>query len=203
VAPIPTSTVTNPAAPANSSREALDAREQRLHALMSKAQAGDDAAYRDVLIELSERLRMFYRRRLRNLTDEIEDLVQETLLAIHNQRHTYDASLPLTVWVYAIARYKLVDLLRRRGRREMLTDPLEDAGELLAAHDAQATDAHRDLRQLLDTLPDRQRLAIVHIKIDGHSVAETARLTGMSASAVKVNVHRGLKALAKLVRDWS
>ena len=168
---------------------------------MQKAQAGDEAAYRSLLIELSERLRVFFRRRLKSLTGEVEDLVQETLLAIHNQRHTYDDALPLTVWVYAIARYKMVDLLRRRGRKEMLNDPLDDSADLLAEQDSQAGDARRDLSHLLRTLPNRQRLAIVHVKIDGLSVAETARMTGMSESAVKVNVHRGLKSLAKKVRE--
>ncbi len=181
--------------------EDLDASERRLHALMLKAQAGDESAYRSLLIDLSERLRVFYRRRLQNIIEEVEDLVQETLLAIHNQRHTYDDGRPLTVWVYAIARYKLIDLLRRRGRREMLTDALDDADELPAAEDSTASVARRDLMQLLEALPERQRAAIRHVKMDGRSVADTARLTGMSVSAVKVNIHRGLKALAKDVRD--
>ncbi len=181
--------------------EDLDAGERHLHALMLKAQTGDESAYRRLLIELSERLRVFYRRRLKNITDELEDLVQETLLAIHNQRHTYDQARPLTVWVYAIARYKLIDLLRRRGRREMLTDTLDDVNELPAPEDATASEARRDLLQLLDALPERQRAAIRYVKMDGRSVAEAARLTGMSVSAIKVNIHRGLKALAKSVRN--
>lgn len=195
--------VTNPIAPSNSSAEDLSAREQRLRDLMVKAQAGDETAYRTLLVELSGRLRLFYRARLKSLSDEVEDLVQETLLAIHNQRHTYVAALPLTVWVHAIARYKLVDMFRRRGRKDAFTDQLDDASELLAAQEPEASDAHRDLGQLLDLLPEQQRQAIVHVKIRGYSVEETARLTGMSMSAVKVNVHRGLKALAKKVRDWS
>ena len=135
------------------------------------------------------------------MVSEVEDLVQETLLAIHNQRHTYDRSRPLTAWCYAIARYKLVDFLRRRGRREALTDSIDDDfGERLSADEPDATDARRDLRQLLDTLPERQRQSVVYVKIEGRSVAETATLTGMSESAIKVNVHRALKALAAKVR---
>ena len=181
--------------------EQLDAAERRLHALMLKAQAGDESAYRSLLIELSERLRVFYRQRLKNITEETEDLVQETLLAIHNQRDTYDDARPLTVWMYAIARYKLIDLLRRRGRREMLTDALDDVSEVAAAQDSSASEARRDLMRLVEALPERQRAAIRHVKMDGRSVADTAQLTGMSVSAVKVNIHRGLKALAKSVRD--
>jgi RNA polymerase sigma-70 factor (ECF subfamily) len=177
----------------------LAARETRLQRLMVRAVAGDDAAYRDLLTQLSASLRAFYRRRLVNLPAEVEDLVQETLLAIHNQRHTYDVDRPFTAWCFGIARYKLVDLLRRRARAEALTDPLNDERELLDAQDPTSGDARRDLLGLLDTLPDRQRLPIVHVKIEGRSVAETAQLTGISESAVKVGIHRGLKALAKLV----
>jgi RNA polymerase sigma-70 factor, ECF subfamily len=134
------------------------------------------------------------------LPDEVEDLVQESLLAVHNQRHTYDAGQPLTAWIHAIAKYKLVDLLRRRAKRDLLTDPLDDEIEFLSSSDSEAAEARRDLRILLEQLPDRQRLPIVHMKLEGLSVAETARLTGMSESAVKVGVHRGLKALAAMVR---
>jgi len=126
--------------------------------------------------------------------------VQETLLAVHNQRHTYDAGQPLTAWVHAIAKYKLVDLLRRRARRDLLTDPMDDEIDFLSSSDSEAAEARRDIGKLLDQLPDRQRLPIVHMKLEGLSVAEVARMTGMSESAVKVGVHRGLKALAAMIR---
>jgi len=195
------SAVTDPTSPANLSDEAFTAREERLRTLMLRAQAGDEAAYRVVLTELSVHLRAYYRRRLTRIAGEAEDLVQETLLAIHNQRHTYDRSRPLTAWCYAIARYKLVDFLRRRGRREALTDSIDDDfSQQLSGDESDATDAHRDMQQLLDALPERQRLSVVYVKIEGRSVAETATLTGMSESAVKVNVHRALKALSAKVR---
>jgi RNA polymerase sigma-70 factor (ECF subfamily) len=127
--------------------------------------------------------------------------VQETLLAVHNQRHTYDAAQPLTAWVHAIARYKLVDFLRRRSRRDLLTEPLDDDLEVLSSAVADAAEARRDLARLLAALPERQRMPIVYVKMQGLSVIEAARLTGMSESAVKVAVHRGLKALAAKVRD--
>jgi RNA polymerase sigma-70 factor (ECF subfamily) len=102
--------------------------------------------------------------------------------------------------VHAIARYKLVDLLRRRAMRDALNDPLDDALDVLAASDAEAADARRDVPRLLERLPERQRLPIVHMKLEGRSVVETARMTGMSESAVKVGVHRGLRALAAMMR---
>ena len=163
--------------------------------------SGDAAAYQGFLQALAGRLRAFFRKRLAGLPDDVEDLVQETLLAVHNQRHTYEDGQPLTAWVHAIARYKMVDLFRRRAVRESLHEPLDETAELYAASESgeeshAAQDAKRDVTQLLETLPDRWRLPIQYVKLEGLSVAETAAKTGLSESAVKVGVHRGLKALA-------
>jgi RNA polymerase sigma-70 factor, ECF subfamily len=181
----------------------LAEREAQLRRLMVASQAGDGAAYTTFLHELAALLRGFYRRRLFNLPDDIEDLVQETLLAVHNKRHTYLPDQPVTAWLHAIARYKLVDLLRARSVREALHDPLDDtdADELVAAPVEQADEARRDLMALLADLPDKQRLPIQYMKIEGLSVREAAARTGLSESAVKVGVHRGLKILAARVRS--
>lgn len=178
----------------------MSEKEDRLRSLLLCGLAGDAVRYHTFLKELSGHLRAFLRRRLSGLPDEVEDLVQETLLAVHNQRHTYDAGQPLTAWAYAIARYKLVDLLRRRSTRDVLTDPLDDEAVFFAQTETEAVDAKRDISKLLNRLPDRQRLPIVHMKLEGLSVVEAAKLTGMSESAVKVGVHRGLKALAAMIR---
>lgn len=182
-------------------QERLNAREQQLKNLLVRGLAGDAVDYRAFLLQLSAHLRAFFRKRLSRLPDELEDLVQETLIAIHNQRISYDAAYPLTAWVHAIAKYKLIDLLRRRASRDMLNDPLDDEMEFLSSVDAVAEEARRDLTKLLALLPERQRLPIAHTKLEGLSVKETAYLLGMSESAVKVGVHRGLKALANLIRD--
>lgn len=176
-------------------------REDRLHALFVGGLSGDGAAYRRFLEELSTHLRAYLRRRLSSLPDEVEDLLQELLLAIHNQRHTYDRRQPLTPWVQAIARYKLADLHRRRARNEALQDPLDDDQPMFASADQDAADARYDIAKLLALLPNRQRLPILCVKIEGASVSDAARRTGMSESAVKVGIHRGLKALAKRLRS--
>jgi len=163
--------------------------------------AGDARAYHVFLQRLAGHLRAFFRRRLFNWPHDVEGLVQETLLAVHNQRHTYEPGQPLTVWVHAIARYKLVDLLRARSAREALHDPLDDTTELLAGNDTDAHEARRDLAALLEALPDKQRIPIVEVKLQGRSVAEVALATGMSESAVKVGIHRGLKLLAARLRE--
>ena len=174
--------------------------EDRLRQLLLSGLAGDGAAYQAFLKDLSAHLRAFFRKRLSGLPDEVEDLVQESLLAVHNQRHTYDEGQPLTAWVHAIAKYKLVDLLRRRAVHELRSDPLDDHFDVFSAVDSEASEARRDLAKLLERLPERQRLPIVYTKLQGWSVAEVARVTGMSESAVKVGVHRGLKALATMIK---
>lgn len=110
---------------------------------------------------------------------------------------------PLTAWVHVIARYKLMDLLRSKSGREALHDALDDDLAVFAESSTDASDARRDLIGLLMTLPDHQRLPIKHVKLKGLSVTEAAAQLGMSESAVKVSIHRGLKALGKRVADLS
>ena len=176
-------------------------REQRLRALLVLGLSGDGRAYGEFLTALTPHLRGFFRKRLGALGDDAEDLVQETLIAVHVQRHTYDADRPLTAWVHALARYKMIDFLRRHGRKGLVTESLDELTDLFAANDERAGEARIDLEKLLSALPERQRAPIVCTKIEGLSVLETATRTGQSSSAVKVNVHRGLKALAAMIRD--
>jgi RNA polymerase sigma-70 factor, ECF subfamily len=178
----------------------LESAEIELRAFMLRGNAGDNAAYHAFLKASGNHLRAFFRKRLSKMPDHVEDLVQEALLALHNQRHTYDASQPVTAWMYAIARYKLVDMWRRHGVRDALNESFDEEMHDFAASDDNAHDAQRDIEVLLEQLPDKQRLPIKHVKIEGLSVRETAQLTGFSESAVKVGIHRGLKVLATMMR---
>ncbi|WP_402718397.1 sigma-70 family RNA polymerase sigma factor [Janthinobacterium rivuli] len=183
--------------------EHLHGTELRLHGLMLRGLDGDAAAYRSFLQATSGHLRAFLRKRLQRWPDDVEDLVQECLLAIHNQRLTYDTGVPLTSWIHAIARYKWIDWLRRHGRREAQHLPYDEedsAQELFSSADAEAAEASRDLAKLLASLPAQQRDAIVHTKLDGWSVRDTAAAMQISEASVKVAVHRGLKALAANLR---
>lgn len=139
---------------------------------------GDGAAYHLFLKEISAYLHSYFRWRLTRPPNDVEDLVQEAVLAIHNQRHTYDPAQPLTALAFAIARCKMVDLLRRYGKHEALNVPLDEESDWLAAADTDVGTAQRDVLVLLERLPDRQRLPIQHVKLNGLSVAETAYLTG-------------------------
>src|SRR5882757_3953861 len=182
----------------------MTVQEADLKNLMTAGLRGDSAAYRILLLRLSRHLRAYYKGKLARIgrtAAEAEDLVQEALMAIHTQRHTYDPSQLLTPWVHAIARYKLIDHLRR-NRAPFAKVPLEDAGELAAQDDHIGTESSYDIRKLLERLPNKMRRVIQYVKLDGLSVAETATRCEMSEAAVKVNVHRGMKALsASIARE--
>jgi len=174
----------------------LPALEERLRALMLASLAGDAAAYRNLMLQLRDPLRRYFRRRLSaDLVDQAEDLIQETLLAMHTRRVTYDPHQPFTAWIYAIARYKLIDLLRRsRGRAHV---PIDDVADFLQADrdGLETAGTRQDLDRVLDTLPERVGTLIRRVKLEEQSIAETAAESRMSEGAVKVAVHRGLRAL--------
>jgi RNA polymerase sigma-70 factor, ECF subfamily len=172
--------------------------ETQLKALMLRGLAGDAAAHCALLAELAQLLRSYHRRRLGSTAADAEDLVQESLIAVHERRHTYDPSQPFTAWAYAVARHKLIDYLRRQRVRAAL--PLDDFDDMfVASDDREARDAGRDVATLLSQLPAAQSAAIRLTRIEGYSIEEAASSTGQSAASIKVGVHRGLKKLAKLL----
>jgi RNA polymerase sigma-70 factor (ECF subfamily) len=170
--------------------------EVELKALMLASRDGDAASHRALLNQLSSRLRAYYKGKLARVgrsAEEAEDLVQEAVLAIHFKRHTYDPAEPLTPWVHAIARYKLIDFLRR-NRASFADVPIEEAHDDNV--DAEST---YDVKRLMERLPKNMRCSIEAVKLDGLSIVEAAERCGISESGVKVNIHRGLKALAALI----
>lgn len=176
--------------------------ELELRPLMIASLNGDAEAHRFLLIQLSRRLRAYFKARLARVNRgpvEAEDLVQEALMAIHTHRHTYDVSQPLTPWAYAIARYKFLDYLRRT-KASMRDISIEAAGEIMAHNDTDGVESTVDLERLIARLSPKMRQAIQDVKLDGLSVREAAARSGMSESAVKVSIHRGLKAVAHLIR---
>ena len=183
----------------------LRADEADLRGLMLASLGGDATAHKMLLTRLGAPLRAYFKGQLARVgrgAADAEDLVQETLISIHTRRDTYDASQPLTPWVYAIARYRLIDHLRRT-KSSTKDVPLEAAGGVLADDDSVAVDSGLDLAKLLAQLPPKARRAIQFVKLDGLSVSEAATRSGMSPSAIKVSIHRGIKALSLLVRQRS
>jgi RNA polymerase sigma factor (sigma-70 family) len=162
-------------------------------ALMAAAQSGHGGAYRRLLNELSDWLHHYFRRRLP--VGEVDDAMQETLLAIHRRRHTFDPRYPLAPWVAAIAKRKWVDQLRSIG-----SCPTEDVPDDLAVgdHEAAVTSASV-LAGLLEQLRPVQARVIMLVKVQGYGIADAARETGLSSSAVKMNIHRGLAQLTSFI----
>ena len=170
-----------------------------MKALMIRSLAGEQSAYRELLSTLGPFVRGFFRRRLGAGSADVEDLVQDVLLAIHLKRHTYDTAQPFTPWVWGVARYKLLDHFRRVGARR--TVPLDDADELFAEENVEEGAVRRDVSRLLSTLPERQRGLFRDVKLTGLSVREAADRIGMTETAAKVSLHRGMKTLEAKVRD--
>lgn len=169
--------------------------EDQLRGLMASALTGDAAAYKGVLLALTKQLRPYYVSSLLRYgrsSAEAEDLVQEALIAIHSRKHTYDPARPLMPWVYGIARYKLVDYLRRRKNAPEVS--LQDIGDVGADVHSGIEDG-LDVESLLARLPERMRTAVRLIKLEGASVSEAAARAGASESAVRVHAHRGIKAM--------
>src|SRR6266568_4591223 len=135
--------------------------EPELRALMISALGGDVAAHRAVLEKLSSQLRGYFKGQLNRVGRgpvEAEDLVQEALIAIHTRRHTYDPTQLFTPWVYAIARYKFVDYLRR-SRASMKDLTIEDTKEITSRDDHTEVESTLDLERLMAPLPPNMRAA--------------------------------------------
>jgi RNA polymerase sigma-70 factor, ECF subfamily len=168
----------------------------QLDAQLLAALSGDAKAYRRFLDQLADLLAGYFKKRMFGSQDEVEDLIQETILAVHRRRYTYRLDVPVMVWVYAIARHKHIDWLRSHGRQpEALTedDEVNLSGDFIGIW--QST---RDIRLALSRLPTTQGHLLAYHKLMGYSIEETASLMGMSEAAVKVGIHRGMKALSKL-----
>ena len=169
---------------------------------MRAANAGDEIAYRRLLEALAPLLRQVVQRGFTRSgfgNCDVEDVVQETLLAIHLKRQTWDENEALTPWVTAIARHKLIDSLRRRGRHAEL--PIDDIIDVLPAEIPTERLSSRDAERLLSVLSGRQRDVVRAISIEGLSAREAADRFGISEGAVRVALHRGLSALAVSCRD--
>lgn len=170
---------------------------------MHRAQQGDEAAYMELLVLLTDVTRRYVYLRIGTVMPWTDDAVQETLVSVHAARHTYDRRRPFAPWYYAIARNRLVDVLRREGRvklREVGVDtlpetpgPAQDGGTARGDVDIDA------VRAALAALPPRQREVVEALKLRDESVRQVAGRLGMSQSAVKVTAHRGYRALKRLL----
>jgi len=170
--------------------------------LMRLAISGDDGAYHRLLRSVTPVLRAAARRGLARAgqpVDQSEDIVQDILLAVHLKRHTWDANAPFAPWLFAIARNKLIDSLRRRGRRIFVD--IDDFAETLAGEPAPETAPAGEVAAHLQALPARQRDVLQSIAVESVSIKDTARKFAMSEGAVRVALHRGLASLTARLKD--
>ena len=168
---------------------------------MRAAMIGDAGAYRRLLASLAPHIRAVARSQCRGLggiEGEVEDIVQEVLLTIHLKRGTWDQSRPIGPWVAAIARNRLIDVLRRGPR---VTVPIEDVVDSLQAEDLTPELSTRDIDTLLGHLKPQQREIVRSVSLNGSSIRETADRLHMTEGAVRVTLHRALKALAVFYRS--
>ena len=176
-------------------------RENEWTGLMRSALSGDDAAYHRLLKAIAPVLRAMARRGLARAgqpIDQSEDIVQDILLAMHLKRHTWNANAPFAPWLFAIARNKLIDALRRRGRRIYVD--IADFAETLAGDAPAETAPAREVAAQLDQLPARQRDVLQSIAVENASIKDTAQKFSISEGAVRVALHRGLASLTAKTR---
>ncbi|AXK41651.1 sigma-70 family RNA polymerase sigma factor [Erythrobacter aureus] len=168
--------------------------EASLAQLMAASQKGDANAYRVLLAEIQLWLERYFRRRV--APAQLDDLVQEVMMAVHAKRATWDPTRAFLPWLAAIARYRWIDHLRKVYRKAE-----DELGDHDAAEDSEeeAVMARMSLERLFVHLPEKQSEVIELVKIEGLSIAEASAKTGQSESLVKVNIHRGLKKLSALV----
>ena len=180
----------------------LREREDEWTGLMRLAISGDDGAYHRLLRSVTPVLRAAARRGLLRAgqpIDQSEDIVQDILLAVHLKRHTWDANAPFAPWLFAIARNKLIDALRRRGKRVFVN--IEDIAEILPGEAAEETASASEVAAHLQMLPSRQRDVLQSIAVESASIKDTAAKFSMSEGAVRVALHRGLASLTAKLKE--
>lgn len=164
--------------------------------LMRAANSGDTAAYHELLHRLVPFIRkVVARSSARPCAVDPEDVVQETLLAVHAYRHTWDEKRPVLPWVKAIARNKIMDALRRN---RVSSVPIEDLADTLAIEPAAECHA-MDANRVLAHLKGRKRGIVAAISLEDASIRQVAHRFGMSEGAVRVAFHRSLRVLARAV----
>jgi RNA polymerase sigma-70 factor (ECF subfamily) len=171
----------------------MSASESSLSAWMARAQDGDQEAYRKLLTAVQPIVLRYVRKRIRS-QEAAEDVSQEILLTMHRVRHTYERDRPFEPWLYAIARSRIIDYLRKERRMsamEVMMDALPEVADVGAETTAE------QVFEVLDKLPASQREAFTMLKLEGLTTEEAAERAGVTVSALKVRAHRAYNAVKK------
>lgn len=179
-----------------------DSTESHLIGLMRATQGGDKAAYAQLLSGLVPIVRRMARGRIAG-AENVDDVVQDVLLSVHQVRHTYDPARPFLPWLSAITRNRLADAQRRlyrRSRGEVAVEFLPETFSEDATNDRDnALSAAKSLQRALGDLPPGQRQAVELLKLKEMSLREASLASGMSVGSLKVSMHRAMKKLRELV----
>ena len=172
--------------------------DDRWRGLMEKAQGGDSAAYKQLLSEIYPIIEKYIIKRMGRMIS-YQDATQECITAIHNARHTYDPSKSFRPWMFAIVKYKSIDLLRKQQRlwsKEVIDD------EYVATFSQEQSnidskEAKDLIQQALKQLPDSMRRAVVLTKLEGLNTKEASEKEGISEVAFRSRVSRAYKVMRK------
>jgi RNA polymerase sigma-70 factor (ECF subfamily) len=163
--------------------------------LMARSQLGDSDAHEAVLRFCLHWLTRYFSGKIH--ADQVQDLVQETLISVHTKCASYDVSRPFLPWLAAIARYRWIDRLRKVYRSEYAG--LDAEPEAIDPEDGIA--ASISIERILQLLPQKQQTSITLVKLQGYSISEASSITGMSESNIKMNIMRGIRKLSALVEE--
>ncbi|MBA2405996.1 MAG: sigma-70 family RNA polymerase sigma factor [Bdellovibrionales bacterium] len=170
--------------------------ETELIKLLIASQAGDNNAYNQFLSRVSVVLVPYVQKKISH-SEFLDDIIQDTLIAIHKSRHTYLPGRSLAAWIYVICEHRIIDFYRkyRRVEKSELYLPEEMEKVQISAEDTRSVELYREL----EALPEKQRAVIEMMKLEGMRITEIAQKTGMSESAIKVNAFRGYQTLKRIL----
>jgi RNA polymerase sigma-70 factor (ECF subfamily) len=178
--------------------------ERELSLLMRSSQAGDAESYRRLLVRVRTMLQKYVENSFARFglgsRGGQEDVLQDILLAIHLKRHTFDPEQFFLPWLYAVARYKLIDHLRKNKVSLRSTVSIDDELENVETLMPLEVGVDLDIETLFESLPEKQKVVLKLVKIEGLSVDEASKRTGFSQSDIKVTVHRAIKSLQNSVK---
>lgn len=171
--------------------------EEELKSLWVHSELTDNLCYRQLLSEMAYLIRAFVKHLLPHHLQEVEDLVQECLLAAHLKRHTYTNNVWITDWLYDICVYKWSQHQRRHHRSVHSATGFEGWHEI-ARHQQNhsAYVSRHDIARLMRVLSPTQKLAVNLALLGNMSVYS-------SATAQKKHSAHLHNAILSLYRLWS
>ncbi|GIX41658.1 MAG: DNA-directed RNA polymerase sigma-70 factor [Leptospiraceae bacterium] len=176
---------------------------EELKELLIQSLEGDQNAYKNFLLEVSKILKSYFSSKVFDQT-VVEDLIQETLISIHKARHTYDPSLPVLNWIFAIAYRRYIDYVRKDARikkYEHSTETFQHISSNLIYKSEEQYDNQNRINSILEHMTEREKKIITLLKIENYSIKEAAKILNLSESALKVAAHRAYKKIKKILKE--